>query len=118
MKHNLGNLERINHILDAIEKIEIITENISMETFNSNMEKYLSVERLLEIIGEAANHISEEVLYDEDNSTPWKLIIGLRNILSHEYFRVDSKTIYPLATKDIVPLKKESLRIKNKLENN
>lgn len=51
MKHNLGNLERINHILDAIEKIEIITENISMETFNSNMEKYLSVERLLEIIG-------------------------------------------------------------------
>ncbi len=38
MKHNLGNLERINHILDAIEKIEIITENISMETFNSNME--------------------------------------------------------------------------------
>ena len=80
--------------------------------------KYLSVERLLEIIGEAANHISEEVLYDEDNSTPWKLIIGLRNILSHEYFRVDSKTIYQLATKDIVPLKKEILRIKNKLENN
>ena len=118
MKHNLGNLERINHILDAIEKIEIITENISMETFNSNMEKYLSVERLLEIIGEAANHISEEVLYDEDNSTPWKLIIGLRNILSHEYFIVYSKTIYQLATKDIVPLKKEILRIKNKLENN
>ena len=116
MKHSLGNLKRIQHILEAIEKIEIITQDISMEEFKSNMEKHLATERLLEIIGEASNHISEEVLYDEENSTPWKLIIGLRNLLSHEYFRVDSNTIYQLATKDIVPLKKEILRIKNKLE--
>ena len=118
MKHNFGNLERIIHILEAIEKIEIITTNVSMEEFKSNMEKSLAIERLLEIIGEASNHISEDVLYDEENSTPWKLIIGLRNVLSHEYFRVDSNTIYQVATKDIVPLKKEILRIKNKLENN
>ena len=106
MKHSLGNLKRIQHILEAIEKIEIITQDISMEEFKSNMEKHLATERLLEIIGEAANHISEEILYDKDNSTQWKLIIGLRNILSHEYFRVDSKTIYQLATVDIIPLKK------------
>lgn len=118
MKHNLGDLSRLIHILDSIEKIEIITFNVSMEEFKSNMEKSLATERLLEIIGEAANHISDEVLYDEENSTPWKLIIGLRNVLSHEYFRVDSNTIYQLATKDIVPLKKEIIRIKNKLENN
>lgn len=117
MKHNLGDLQRIEHILEAINNIETILNNVSMDVFIQNIEKRLSIERLLEIIGEAANHISEEVLYDSENSTPWKLIIGLRNLLSHEYFRVDSKTIYQLATKDIILLKKEILRIKNKLEN-
>lgn len=117
MKNSIGNLERIKHIIDAIEKIEITVKGVSMEEFKTNWEKHLLVERLLEIIGEAINHISEEVLYDEENSTPWKLIIGLRNMLLHEYFRVDAKTIYQLATTDLVPLKKEILRIKHKLEN-
>jgi uncharacterized protein with HEPN domain len=116
MKHKLGDLERINHIIDAIQKIELFTNGVSMDEFKNNIEKHLATERLLEIIGEAAKHISEEVLFDEDNATPWKLIIGLRNILSHEYFRVDSNAIYQLATIDIIPLKKEILRIKQKLE--
>jgi uncharacterized protein with HEPN domain len=115
MKHNLGNLDRINHIIDAIQKIEIILKNVSMTDFQNNLEKHLSVERLLEIIGEATNHISEEILYDEENSTPWKNIIGMRNFLSHEYFRVDYDVFYNIAVKNIIPLKKEILRIKNKL---
>ncbi|MDO5614924.1 MAG: hypothetical protein Q4G16_01950 [Cruoricaptor ignavus] len=45
MKHSLGDLERINHILDAIKKIEIILDGISMEDFISNFEKSLAVER-------------------------------------------------------------------------
>lgn len=118
MKHKLGDIDRINHIVDSIEKIEKILKGVSMEDFLTNYEKSLAVERLLLIIGEATNHISEETLYDEENSTPWKLIVGLRNLLSHEYFRVDNKTIYQLATKDIEALKREILRIKNKLENN
>jgi len=117
MKHNLNDLVRVNHILDAIEKIEIIVSGVSMEEFITNWEKHLLTGRLFEIIGEASKHISEEVLYDSENSTPWNLIRGLRNIVSHEYFRVDYKTIYKLATIDIIPLKKDILRIKTKLEN-
>ena len=39
---------------------------------------------LLLVIGEAANHISDE-LKTEHGEIPWKRIIGLRNVLAHEY---------------------------------
>lgn len=61
MKHNLGDIVRVNHILDAIENIELILHNVTIEDFKNNLEKSLSVERLLEIISEATKNISEDV---------------------------------------------------------
>ena len=117
MKPKLGNIARLEHIIDSIEKIEITMQGISLDEFIENWEKRLLVERLLEIIGEASKHISDEILYDEENSTPWKKIISTRNFLSHEYFRIDYDLVYKIVTIDIIPLKKEILRIKTKLEN-
>lgn len=116
MRHKIGNLARVQHIIDAIDKIEIIMKKVDFQTFINDFEKRLAIERLLSIIGEASNHIDEEILFDEENATPWKSIIRLRNFLSHEYFRVDYDVIYNIAVHQIVPLKKEILRIKNKLE--
>src|SRR5690606_2838375 len=117
MKPKLVNIARLEHIIDSIEKIEITMQGVSLDEFIENWEKRLLVERLLEIIGEASKHISDEVLYDEENSTPWKKIISTRNFLSHEYFRIDYDLVYKIVTIDIIPLKKEILRIKTKLEN-
>jgi uncharacterized protein with HEPN domain len=47
-----------------------------------------SVIRGLEIIGEAANNISTE-LQTAHTEIPWHKIVGMRNILIHEYFGVD-----------------------------
>ena len=49
--------------------------------------------RQLEVIGEASNRLSEELLSD-NSSIPWARIIGLRNLLIHEYFGVDDFTIW------------------------
>lgn len=106
MKHELGDKARIVHIIEAISDIEIILKDISDEDFLNNREKCLAVERLLEIIGEATNHVSEAVLYKKDNSTPWKQIINTRNVIAHEYFRIDYDIIYKIATNNIIPLKK------------
>jgi uncharacterized protein with HEPN domain len=46
-----------------------------------------AVERLLEIIGEAANHLSPE-LKEHYPTAPWRSITDLRNVVSHEYFQV------------------------------
>jgi len=81
--------------------------NVSFEDFSKNLEKKLAIERLLEIIGEATNHISDEVLYNSKTSSPWKKIIATRNMISHEYFRVDEELLYQIATNSIIPLKKD-----------
>ena len=105
MKRDLGDKARINHVIDAIENVEIILENVTFDDFSNNLEKRLAIERLLEIIGEATNHISEEILYNSKTSSPWKQIIATRNLISHEYFRIDVKMLFQIATVEMIPLK-------------
>jgi uncharacterized protein with HEPN domain len=62
-----------------------------------------AVERLLLIVGEAANHVSVE-FQTEHPEIEWGQIIGLRNILAHEYGEVKMDKIYLAATKSIPAL--------------
>ena len=55
-----------------------------------------AVERDLEIIGEAARHISESFRAQHPEIT-WRKIIGLRNILSHDYGSVDDERVFAVA---------------------
>jgi uncharacterized protein with HEPN domain len=103
MRHNLNDRARIIHIIEAISNIERIIKDVDLTTFINSIEKRLSVERLLEIIGEASNHISEKVLFHPEISAPWRKIIGTRNVIAHEYFRID----YKIAKEEIIPLKKD-----------
>lgn len=68
----------------------------------------LITERLMEIIGEAAGHLSDnakkQVPYD------WKAVRGLRNILTHQYGSVDPATLYSAATKNL-PQLLETIRL-------
>ena len=61
MKHNLTDKNRIEHIIEAISNLENFLKDVSFEEFSNNKEKILAFERSLEIIGEAANHISEKL---------------------------------------------------------
>ncbi len=47
-----------------------------------------AVVRRLEIIGEAVKGLPDEVR-DRHPEIPWRQVAGARDILSHEYFRVD-----------------------------
>jgi uncharacterized protein with HEPN domain len=76
MKHNLGDTNRIIHILEAITNIEVFLQNVALDSFVNNIEKRAAIERMLEIIGEATNHISEEVLYNNEYSSSWRKIIA------------------------------------------
>lgn len=111
MKHDLGDKARIIHIIEAISDIEFILNNIDLENFLGNKEKKLAIERLLEIIGEASNHISDKILYNPKISAPWRKIIGTRNLIAHEYFRINYNIIYQIAKQEIIPLKEEIQKI-------
>ncbi len=60
----------------------------------------LSLVRLLEIVGEAANHVSEE-LQDKYPSVNWSHIVGMRNRLIHGYDDIDFEILYQTINEDL-----------------
>lgn len=61
------------------------------------------------IVGEAASKLqrfSPKIAQDIP-AIPWKQVIGIRNIVVHDYFRTDVKTIWDTIQHDLDPLYKE-----------
>jgi uncharacterized protein with HEPN domain len=67
------------------------------------MMKFASVKQI-EIIGEAANYISDETK-EKFSEIQWRQITGLRHVLVHEYFGIDSRLIWQIIVNDIPLLK-------------
>ncbi len=116
MKPKLSDSVRIEHILEAIADLELFLKDVDFELFESNKEKQAAVERKLEIIGEAVNKLSEKILYHPQIATPWRKIVNTRNVISHEYFKVDTEVIYKIATEEIIPLKNDIKFVLGNLE--
>ena len=110
MKNSLGDKARLQHIYDAILEIEAYVKNSSYEVFQSNTMMHYACVKQLEIIGEAANHLTSHLkkLYPK---IQWREIIDLRNLLIHEYFGIDTKIVWDIITIDIVSLKSQVKKI-------
>lgn len=93
----------LQDILEAASHAVIFLNGIEFETFAKSIEKQYAVTRALEIVGEAARNIPKEIqdLYPQ---LPWKEMIGMRNIVSHEYFGVDNQVIWRTVKEDLPPL--------------
>jgi uncharacterized protein with HEPN domain len=94
----------IRHILDAIAKIAEYTTGMTEDIFLANPVVGDATLRQLEIIGEAARHISQEE-YTRFPQVPWTKIVGLRNRLIHEYFSVDWHIVWQAIIVDLPSLK-------------
>jgi len=116
MKSKLGDKARLNHILDSISEIEIFFNGIDYEGFISNSMLKFATLKLLEIIGEASNHISidTKILFPQVN---WAQIVGLRNVIVHEYFGVDNQLVWEIVQTDLPLLKPKIEEILNLINN-
>ncbi|MEW6507815.1 MAG: DUF86 domain-containing protein [Bacteroidota bacterium] len=110
MRNSWGDKARLQHIYDAILEIESYIKNSSYEVFHSNTMMHYACIKQLEIIGEAANHLTShfKILNSE---IQWREIIDLRNLLIHEYFGIDTKIVWDIITSDIVLLKSQIKKI-------
>jgi uncharacterized protein with HEPN domain len=94
----------IADIIDAITAIAKYIQGYSYEQFKVDRKTIDAVVRNLEVIGEAVKKLPDD-LKNKEPEIEWRKIAGLRDILIHEYFGVDTEIIW-----DVIKNKLESLK--------
>ncbi len=95
--------ERLLDILEAIERIEKYAAQ-GRENFENNELVQTWIVHHLQIIGEAARALPESFI-DQHPEVDWSEIIGMRNILVHNYFGVDVDVVWAVVERDLPDLK-------------
>jgi uncharacterized protein with HEPN domain len=95
--------ERLRDIEEAIEKIEKYV-SLGYEAFVEDERTQVWIIHHLQVIGEASNHLSDELI-EQNRDIPWADIVGLRNILVHQYFGIDLRQVWETAELDMPILK-------------
>ena len=78
----------LEDVRDAIDRIRRYTDGLSREEFENDDKTVDAVVRNLEIIGEAIKQIPDTIRSAHPD-VEWRKIAGLRDILAHQYFRID-----------------------------
>ena len=90
-------------MLDHAREAMALVQGKTRADLDSDRLLNLALVRLLEIIGEAANRISEEE-QARHPEIPWPQIVSLRNRLIHGYDSVDFDILWQIVTEDLPPL--------------
>ena len=93
----------LKHILDAIGRIGKYTKGMDENSFYSSDLVQAAVIREIQIIGEAAKMIDDD-LKKKHAEIPWKSIVDMRDKLIHHYFGVDVKAVWKTVKEDIPAL--------------
>lgn len=91
--------QRVQDILEASGQILDVVKD-GREAWDKDRFRQLAVERLLEIIGESANNLSES-FRAQYPGIAWPDIIGLRIVLAHHYHRVDPNQVWVIAETEV-----------------
>jgi uncharacterized protein with HEPN domain len=114
MQSEITDIVRLKHILDAVKDIKRFIKNTDYQEFESNKMLQSACIHQLEIIGEAAKHFSDE-FFKRYQDVEWAEIVGLRNLLIHEYFGIDLKIVWQVIQNDLPKLKKNINQILKEL---
>jgi len=93
----------IDDMIDFAEKVMVYTEGLDQAGFEASGMTYDATLRNLELIGEAATHIPDEVRAAHPE-IPWRMIIATRNQLIHGYLGIDNDTLWSIIQDDVPEL--------------
>ena len=87
----------------AAERVRLYTQNISFESYRQNQEKIDATLHNLEIIGEAAKNIPDEVRANYP-TIPWRSMARFRDVIAHHYFGIDLETVWDIIENELPAL--------------
>jgi uncharacterized protein with HEPN domain len=94
----------LEDISNAIKEVEEFAEGLTFDDFSRNTQVIRAVTMDFIIIGEATKHIPMGVR-KKYPQIPWLKIVGMRNILTHEYPEADTAIIWKTIKKRLPELK-------------
>ncbi len=99
----------LDDMIDFVGKVLAYTDGLDQAGFVASDLTYDATLRNLELIGEAATHIPDEIRAAHPK-IPWRMIIATRNRLIHGYLGIDDDTLWSIIRDDVpelLPLLKE-----------
>jgi uncharacterized protein with HEPN domain len=95
--------ERLEDILTCARNIKEFTAGRSLDDFLDDPITVRAVAYEFITMGEAARTVPPDV-QEQYPDLPWGKMLGIRNVLVHEYFRLDEEILWKAAMEDIPPL--------------
>jgi len=102
----------LNHIIESIELVKNYMKDVSVDDFYKSIPTQDKVYRRLEIIGEAVKNLPSD-FKEKHNYINWKKIAGMRDVLIHNYFGIDSELAWKAAVEELPKLEIQIKKIIN-----
>ena len=96
-------LDYLDDIINQIEKVRGFIDTMDFDAFAHDEKTCYAVVRALEIVGEAAKRIPDDVR-QKAPGVPWQLVAGMRDKLIHAYFGIDLEVVWRTVQEDLEPL--------------
>jgi uncharacterized protein with HEPN domain len=82
------------------QRLARLLEDVTWDEYQRDEQRQLGVERCIEVIGEAARHLSDP-FKQQHPDIPWRQIIQQRNVVAHGYFRLEHDRLWQVAKVEV-----------------
>lgn len=102
------------NVLDAISKIKTYSANFSnADEFYNETKTFDAVMMNFVVIGEISNKLSDDFRAATSPEINWLKVIGLRNIIAHNYFGIDAEEVWQIMGDTLIDLDKKLKQLLN-----
>lgn len=96
----------LRDMVEFCERVVAYTNGFDLSALLADRMRYDAVLRNLELIGEAATHVPDNIR-DQTPEIPWRLIIGTRNRLAHAYLGIEPDLVWLICTRNVPTLREQ-----------
>ena len=103
MREPVRDKGRLEHIVEAIERVLGFMANKSFDELSKDKLEYYGIVKCIEIVGEASYKLSSH-FKETHPDIPWSVIEKMRHVLVHDYYQIDENEVKYVIEDDLRPL--------------